>query len=68
MERTYLNTNECAKYLSRTPKAIRELAFRKAIPYRKPGGRLLFMKEEIDIWIESSEGLSLEDWQSETSR
>jgi len=32
---------------------------RRAIPYRKPGGRILFSRAEIDNWLESAEGTRL---------
>ena len=68
MEQRYLNTRQLAAYLNKSEKSIRSLAFRRQIPYRKPGGRLLFIKEEVDSWIEASSGISLEQWQSETSK
>ncbi len=57
----YFNTKECAKYLSRTAKAVRELARRRQIPYYKPAGRLLFDIEQINEWIKSHEIVSLEE-------
>lgn len=65
MDARYFNTKQLANYLGRSPKAIRELAFRRAIPFRKPAGRLLFLKSEIDLWIEKSGGLSLAKWEAE---
>ncbi|MFC1886057.1 helix-turn-helix domain-containing protein [Thermodesulfobacteriota bacterium] len=55
----YLNTEECGDYLKRSPGAIRNLVMRRKIPFRKPGGRLMFLKAEIDDWIENSPGLKV---------
>lgn len=61
-------TEQLSAYLGRSPQAIRDLVYRREIPYRKPGGRLLFLKHEIERWIEVSGGLSLEQWESMTKQ
>jgi len=58
MER-YLTVKQVSDYLKRSPGAVRNLVLRRAIPYRKPAGRLLFDREQIDEWIQKSEGISL---------
>jgi excisionase family DNA binding protein len=68
MDRQYLNTKQLSEYLGRSEKAVRELAFRRAIPFRKPAGRLLFIREEIDQWIELSGGFSLGNWKQEITK
>ncbi len=55
------NTSDCASYLGRSEGAVRNLVLRRAIPYRKVGGRLVFLKREIDDWIETAPGLRVED-------
>ncbi len=55
------NTEGCAEFICRTPGAVRNLVMRRKIPYRKCGGRLLFLKSEIMDWIENAPGLRLED-------
>lgn len=57
----YMNTKEVGIFLRRTPPAIRNLVMRRAIPFRKPGGRLVFIKSEIVAWIERAPGVRLED-------
>ena len=59
----YLNLFECANMIERTENGVRGLVKRRAIPYRKPGGRLLFLRSEIERWIEGAPGVSLEDLQ-----
>jgi excisionase family DNA binding protein len=60
----HLTVVELSKYIKRTPGGIRNLVLRKKIPYRKPAGRLLFNRQEIDQWIEKSEGISLREIES----
>jgi excisionase family DNA binding protein len=64
----YWPTSELAKRLSTSPAAIRNLVYRQSIPFRKPGGRLVFIKTEIDAWIDESRGLTLEQWRKQQGR
>jgi len=57
----YMNVDELASYIKRSRGAIRNLILRRAIPYRKPAGRLIFLKEEIDQWVQSAPGKTLEE-------
>jgi len=57
----YLDVKALSPYLKRSPGAIRNLVLRRAIPFRKPAGRLLFLRNEIDDWIQKSGGLSIDD-------
>jgi len=44
-----LSVKECAAYLGYAPNYICRLIYLKKIPYHKPfGGRLYFLKNEID--------------------
>ena len=56
-----MKTDEVAEFLGRSPGAIRNLVLRRAIPYRKVGGRLLFLRNEIERWIDQSPGVRLQD-------
>jgi len=62
---TYFDVQELASYIKRSPGAIRNLVLRRAIPYRKPAGRLIFLKEEIDRWIQMAPGKKLEETQND---
>lgn len=57
----YLSTRQVAEMLNRTPAAIRNLCMRRAIPHRKPGGRLLFVRAEVERWIDGAPGVRLEE-------
>jgi len=61
LEAKYLTVNELSIYIKRSQGAIRNLVLRRVIPFRKPAGRLLFDKTEIDKWIQQSEGVSFEE-------
>lgn len=61
MEDEYLGTKECGQMIKRSAGAIRNLVMRRAIPFRKPGGRLLFIKSEIQEWIESAPGVKVQE-------
>ena len=56
-----LSTNEVADFIRRSPGAVRNLVLRRKIPYRKPAGRLIFLRSEIEEWIENAEGLHLKE-------
>jgi hypothetical protein len=57
----YLDTNEVAELINRTPHSVRRLVMRGRIPYRKAGGRLMFPTSEIINWVEGSPGKSVEE-------
>ncbi|MCF8084164.1 MAG: helix-turn-helix domain-containing protein [Deltaproteobacteria bacterium] len=59
----YLNIHEAGGMLKRSPAALRNLAYRKQIPYRKVAGRLTFLRSELEQWIDQAEGLRWEDIQ-----
>jgi len=60
----YLSFSECMEIVpGRTENGIRGLVKRRAIPFRKVGGRLVFIRSEIERWIDGSPGVSLEDLQ-----
>ena len=58
----FLITKQLCEYLPwLTPAAVRNLVARKRIPFKKPGGRLIFIKSDIDRWITASPGLELDE-------
>ena len=61
----YLTTEGLVIYIHRSKGAIRNLVLRRKIPFRKPAGRLLFEKSEIDRWIRQADGISLEEIQEQ---
>ena len=62
MSEIYYNADEAAKYIKRnSAAAVRKLAARRKIPFRKPSGRLIFLKSELDQWIQDAPGVKPED-------
>jgi hypothetical protein len=58
----HFNISELSEYLrGRSSGAIRNLVLRRKIPFRKVCGRVIFLKKEIDQWIEKSPGISYEE-------
>jgi hypothetical protein len=57
----YLNANEVGLVLGRSPGAVRNLVLRRRIPYRKLAGRLLFLRDEIENWVETAPGLRIDE-------
>ena len=62
---TFLSTQEAADLLRRSPAALRNLVMRQAIPFRKTGGKLLFIREELEQWIRESPGTTIDDLKKE---
>jgi len=58
---TPLDTREAGDFLRKSPAAVRNLVMRKIIPFRKVGGRLLFIREELEQWILRSPGVRIDD-------
>lgn len=61
LEKAFLNTEEVSALIGRSPGAVRNLVLRRQIPFRKPGGRLMFLRSEILLWIESAPGLRINE-------
>jgi excisionase family DNA binding protein len=52
-DRRWMDTEEVAVFIGRSPGAIRNLVMRHRIPFRKIGGRLNFIRTEIQAWMEA---------------
>jgi hypothetical protein len=61
-----LDVAACATYLHRSAGAVRMLVLRRAIPFRKPGGRLVFIRSEIEKWVLNAPGLTFEEFYGST--
>lgn len=61
MGKDYLNCIECADLIGRSTGAVRNLVMRRAIPFRKPAGRLLFLRHEIERWVENAPGITFDE-------
>jgi excisionase family DNA binding protein len=59
--RRYGSLPEVALYLGKTNKAVEKLVERRQIPFRRMQRRLLFDFSEIDQWLASLPGTTLEE-------
>ena len=57
----YMDIGELTSYIKRTKGAVRNLVLKRAIPYRKQAGRLIFLKDEIDQWLQMAPGKTLDE-------
>jgi excisionase family DNA binding protein len=57
----YLNVDEAAGLIGRTPHALYRLVARRQIPYRKHGRRLLFKRSELLAFLETLPGVRMEE-------
>lgn len=55
----YMDIDHVSSYIDRSKGSIRNLVLRGAIPYRKQAGRLMFLKDEIDQWLQAAPGKTL---------
>jgi predicted DNA-binding transcriptional regulator AlpA len=62
-----LTIKQTAELIGRSEAAIRNLCMRHKIPFRKAGGRLIFLTQEIQDWIEKAEGVTLEQIKNKTT-
>jgi len=60
-EAVYLTVQQAAEYLNRTEAAVRALIQRGCIPHRKVGGRICFLRDELDEWVRRSPGTPVDE-------
>jgi hypothetical protein len=56
-----LGVREAAALVGDTEKGIRGKASRHLIPFRRLGGRIIFLRSELETWLHSLEGCSLDE-------
>jgi len=56
-----LDVHGAAELLGCTPKAIRKRVERRMIPFKKWGGRICFVRTELDSFISSLPGCDLDE-------
>ena len=60
-DRRYLDVGSTATYLGTTSTAIYAAVARRQIPFRRFGRKLLFDRIELDSYIKSLKGVSVEE-------
>jgi hypothetical protein len=69
MEGDFLDARGAGQLIGgRSPAAVRQLALRRRIPFRRVGGRLCFIEAELRQWILDAPGVRLEDLEREASQ
>lgn len=63
-----LGVREAAKFLGYTEKSLRTRIARGRIPYRREGGRIVFVRAELDRWVDSLPGVRLDLLRCEDGR
>jgi excisionase family DNA binding protein len=61
MRRRYGSLEEAAMYLGKTKKAMQKLVERRHIPFRRVNKRLIFDFFQLDQWLASLPGITLEE-------
>lgn len=51
-------------FLGWSEKRTRRLIERKLIPFRRLGGRIVFLRSELEAWLQSLDGCSLDEAQA----
>lgn len=54
-----LGVREAAAFLGVTEKSIRGRVARRRVPYRRDGGRILFLRAELEAWLDALPGVTL---------
>jgi hypothetical protein len=60
MTEKLLDIDAAARLLGRTPHAVYRLVARRRVPHRKDGRRLFFLESELQEFIDTLPGLTLE--------
>ncbi|MCM1370812.1 MAG: helix-turn-helix domain-containing protein [Clostridium sp.] len=55
MNSNMLDIKQCAEFLNVSISLIRKLVRKNKIPYNRIGAKLLFPKNEIDIWLKENQ-------------
>jgi excisionase family DNA binding protein len=52
--RTWLSIDQAADYTTFAVETLRKMVYRGAIPFYRKGRRVVFKREEIDSWMDTS--------------
>lgn len=56
-----LNFRAAAAFLGLSEKALRRQIDRRRIPFRRLGRKIIFIKSELEAWLSSLSGISLQE-------
>jgi excisionase family DNA binding protein len=56
-----LSVRQVAEFLGRSEQAVYKLVYRKQLPYRKLGGKVIFIRKELEQYLDQLSGLTVEE-------
>jgi excisionase family DNA binding protein len=56
-----LSVRDVAELLGCSGQAVYKLTYRRQLPYRKLGGKVIFLKRELEQYLDQLPGLSIRD-------
>jgi excisionase family DNA binding protein len=56
-----LVVEDAARLLGNSEKSIRQCVARRTLPFRKLGGRVIFLKDELEAFLRDLPGCSLDE-------
>ncbi len=56
-----LDVRSCANLLGTTERAVRGMVSKRIIPHRRISSRLVFLRSEVEKWLENLSGCSLDE-------
>ncbi len=66
MKIEFLNTGETCEYLKISKSSLYKMTSKRKIPFTKPnGGKMYFLKEDLDNWMLSNKSKSTEELENE---
>ena len=63
-----LDVRACAELLGGTEKGVRGLVERHLIPFKRLGGRIVFLRKSVEDWLTALDGVSTEEAIKNTRR
>lgn len=56
-----MDVKTTAEFLGTSEKAIRGMVTRHLIPFRRLGGRIVFLRTDLERWLQGLEGCTIEE-------
>ncbi len=65
-KKNFLTTGQACEYLKISKSSLYKMTSKKKIPFTKPnGGKMYFLKEDLDNWMLSNKSKSTEELENE---
>jgi hypothetical protein len=56
-----MDVSTAAYFLGTSPKAVRAKVERRLIPFRRCAGRIVFLRRELEAWMDALDGCPLDE-------